>query len=358
MARRNIFSPITDLWPATSWMIRHRALPRVAWLIGFMRNNNKTIAAWPDPADHGGAVPLGPRVALFVHFDRAGELRDHVAAYLRALAAAGLDVVLVSNSGKMKPESEQVARSICRAVLIRRNVGYDFGAWADALTRLGLPRADTELIVMANDSVYGPFRPLDDVLAAMDFSAGDVWGLTESWQARFHLQSYFMAVGTRALNSLAWRAFWAEVRPVPSKNWVVYHYEIGLSQALLRGGMRLRSVWNYADLVELIDPLLLRKEVPRDDDDDVNIDPAVTVRRAHALRIRDHATQRTPLNPTSDLWRQLLDSGYPFLKRELLRDNPTHVQDVFEWRRTMERMEFDPTHIDRDLQRALRRRSP
>jgi hypothetical protein len=70
------------------------------------------------------------------------------------------------------------------------------------------------------------------------------------------------------------------------------------------------------------------------------------------------AATRLPLNPTSDFWRQLLQSGFPFVKRELLRSNPTGVGDLADWRDVVaEASTADLEAIERDLQRTLRDRS-
>ena len=99
-------------------------------------------------------------------------------------------------------------QALCAAVLVRRNVGYDFGAWRDALERFALPRADTESLLLVNDSVYGPLGRIEEVLARIDFRQAELWGLTESWQSRYHLQSFFLAVAPSAMASAAWRQFW------------------------------------------------------------------------------------------------------------------------------------------------------
>ena len=185
------------------------------------------------------------------------------------------------------------------------------------------------MVLIANDSVYGPLRPLDPILAQVDFDHADLWGATESWQTRYHLQSYFLIAGRKALTSEAWRAFWRKVRPVQSKTWVVRRYEVGLTQALIRGGLRCAAIWPYAQLIGDVDPALIGRA---GDDDPLATDPSLIARRSHAGRIRQGAVARRPLNPTSDLWRQLLQTGYPFLKRQLLRENPSGVLDIAEWR--------------------------
>ncbi len=88
-------------------------------------------------------------------------------------------------------------------------------------------------------------------------------------------------------------------------------------------------------------------------------DPLVQARRKHVLRLREAIAGRTPLNPTSDLWRQLLLARFPFIKRELLRDNPTGVPDVVEWRDVATTIaELSLVPIERDLQRTLKNRAP
>ncbi len=92
-------------------------------------------------------------------------------------------------------------------VLIRANVGYDFGAWCEGFEVLKLPCQNTEMVVMTNDSVSGPICPIDGLLAMIDFTQADAWGCTESWQTRYHPQSYLVAFRPRVVASEAWRTF-------------------------------------------------------------------------------------------------------------------------------------------------------
>ncbi len=283
-------------------------------------------------------------------------VRPHVLNYVSMLQQCGFSVVFVTNSGYLRDDSMAALQPLCAGILIRRNVGYDFGAMREGLDFLRLPRDDTEMVLIANDSVYGPLRPLDPILAQIDFDAADIWGATESWQTRYHLQSYFLLVGRRALASEAWRGFWRQVRPVQSKRWVIRHYEVGLTQALVRDGLRCAALWPYTDLVNRVDPSLM---ATADETDALANDPSTTARRSHAGRIRHGAVARRPLNPTSELWRQLLQAGCPFLKRELLRENPNDVLDIAEWRDELRKCAgAEPDLIDADLKDVMRNRVP
>jgi hypothetical protein len=84
--------------------------------------------------------------------------------------------------------------------------------------------------------------------------------------------------------------------------------------------------------------------------------------QAHILAdeyIRRAAVRLAPLNPTASLWRQLLLAGFPFIKAELLRKNPTAVPDVAHWRSVVADLPgADVAMIERDLQLKMRHRAP
>jgi hypothetical protein len=218
-----------------------------------------------------------------------------------------------------------------------------------------LPRPETRSVTLVNDSVYGPFAPLGPLVKRLDPAQADAWGLTDSWQRRYHLQSYFMRFGRSVLDSPAWQQFWQNVRPLPSKHSIVRRYEIGLTQALLKAGLRCRAIWPYTDLVNRV----ASAEVAWSDGKDDHTPPPERLRQRQWRRVLEAAGNRSPLNPTSDLWRQLIEAKYPFIKRELLRDNPTKVADLAEWRNAVALIfNADIDRVERDLERTLRHRSP
>ena len=103
-----------------------RVVPAVAYELGRLRSPRQEVYRWPE-----GNIPVGPRVCVFVHWDGAGEVREHVLHYVRSLAEAGLSVLFVTNSGRLQPDSLAKLKAVCAGILIRRNVGYDFGAWRE-----------------------------------------------------------------------------------------------------------------------------------------------------------------------------------------------------------------------------------
>jgi hypothetical protein len=341
---------------AESWLCRLRRVlrraprsfyPYLSYARSFLRGRRHIVQIWPE-----GRIELGERVALFTHFDRRQRMADHVIAYVRELHENGFSVVCISNAGGLPPASLSALQPYCRAVIVRRNVGYDFGAVREVLDLLDLPRQETEQLLIANDSVYGPLAPISDMMARIDFDRADFWGLTESWQYRYHLQSYFLLAGRRALESPAWRAFWQGVRQVSSKQWVIARYEVGLTQQMLGGGLRCQPIWGYHELLDRTPQVHAPDEAGGS-----NPDPLEQMRIKATHRIRSAAANGVPLNPTCELWRQLLLAGCPFLKVELLRKNPAGVPDIADWRSVVAGLPSgDVGMIERDLQLQYRMR--
>jgi hypothetical protein len=348
--RRAIGQHIYQLLVKTKWYIW---IP-LARLVGMIRPARQILQVWP-----AGEITLGPKIVLFMHFDGRGVVRQQLLDYMRDLQENGRTIVFVSNAKKLRPAGMAAVQGLCAAVIVRRNIGYDFGAWRDAIDVLGLPRAETEEVILANDSVFGPLVPLGDTLRRLNYNKADVWGLTESWQLRYHLQSFFIAFGPAALRAEAFGKFWKSVRPVPSKSYIVHAYEVGVTQAMVKGGLRCAALWGYETLIRLVNRDELEKLIVAEESELGKADPIQITRKLQVLRIRDGVARRVALNPTSDLWRQLLISGFPFIKRELLRDNPTKVEDVGDWVEVVrDVLAADPDPILMDLRTMLKGGAP
>ncbi|HET9146551.1 MAG TPA: rhamnan synthesis F family protein [Acetobacteraceae bacterium] len=334
--------------------IRDGIVNGVSSILGRLRSPHQIIRVAP-----AGQVQLGGRIVLFLHFDSGGRVREALYDYIAQLAASGRSVVFITNSGRLDPVAEARLAALCACVVIRRNIGYDFGGWRDVIEHFDLPRPDTQEIIIVNDSVFGPIRPLETTLLRLDYESADVWGLTESWQRRYHLQSYFVAFGPRAIRAPAFREFWASVIPAPAKSYVIGRYEVGMTQSLLKAGLRLNVLWSYESLTKQVGRDQIAAYLAAETAPGAKVDPVDLTRWLHVLRLRDAIARRKALNPTSDLWRHLLLSGYPFIKRELLRDNPTRVEDIGDWADVLrDTLGVDPAPIIADLRTMLRGDAP
>ena len=168
-------------------------------------------------------------------------------------------------------------------VLRRPNLGYDFGSWATALGCFPELRG-IGTVLLTNDSLLGPFEPIDHLLEWVSAPGPDIRGMTASYQFARHIQSYFLAYRGGILQDQPWRDFFNSIRVEPDKDDVVLAYELGVS--------RVSFSECYSTDVWVTGPEL---GVPYS-------------------------------NPTVDGWKNLIESGFPFLKRTIMTHPSTMAQ--------------------------------
>lgn len=258
----------------------------------------------------GRAQATGRSLALYLHWSPDGRVSAMVRRQLALWRACGFDVIFISNSSPPAPDWDAVAEDA--ALRIRRtNAGRDFGAWRDgaalAVQRFGRP----EELLLANDSVLGPFLPLEPVTRAWRQGGEGLFGLTDSLGGGAHLQSFaVLARGDAVVGQML--AHLAAFRDTRSKWRVVQEGEIGLTRRIHAAGLRCAALFAYRRLSTLVDDATRASLGPRFRDPD--------------------AFLRYPLNPCHHLWRVLVERmGFPYLKTELIRHNPGRLPGVEDW---------------------------
>jgi hypothetical protein len=259
-----------------------------------------------------GHVPSqGESLALYMHWSPTGAVSDMVLGQLASWRDGGFDVVFVTNAALPPQDWDKAGRDTVLRIA-RDNIGRDFGAWRDALAIVLRDRPSPRELLLANDSVLGPIRPMAPVIAALRAGGVGLFGLTENRGGGAHLQSYaLLARGEAAVGDVA--AHLAACQPTRSKWRLVQMGEIGLTRHMLERGHRVAALFGYDRITEALRPGDLRPLGPRFAEPD--------------------AVDRYPLNPTHHLWRVLIERfGFPFLKTELVRRNPNSLPSVDAWR--------------------------
>ena len=232
-------------------------------------------------------------MCLFAHFDRNNRVAPYVTRYVKAIAAIGFKVVFISTNALDEAELAPL-REVCSDIILRENVGHDFGSWAAGFCHHG-STMDGELL-LANDSVYGP---IGDLGAAVDRLRGlnaGMAGFVESAAHVPHLQSWFLLIKPEVYRSVPFQNVLLQDLGGRTKREIVEAGELGLSLAVRGMGARVAGLFS-----------------------DVNF-----VFTGH------------PFNPTMLLWRELIEeTGCPFVKVELLRDNPCKIPGLENWRKVV-----------------------
>jgi len=223
------------------------------------------------------------RVALLAHYSTLARVSLSFRTLVEEFLGAGYRVIVVS-SATCPTELDWGSLELAETIVLRKpNYGYDFGSWAVALDRFPAVRA-AEHVVLANDSLVGPFATIAPLLRSFERTRADVWGLTETLQFSRHLQSYFVGFRRGVLQERPLAHFWSDVRHYEDKNLVIHRNELGLGRLLQDEGYAVDAAFVAEQVVAAAD------------------------------------------NPTIIGWRRLLSGGFPFVKRELVR-TPTLVSD-------------------------------
>lgn len=281
--------------------------------------------------------------AVYVHYDRWGVVHDFILQAVGELVACGYAVTFVSNAPTLEDEQIAPLLPLVREVVHRRNVGYDFAAYRDGLARIP-DRDDVERLIIVNDSVYGPLYPLADLLAKAEAMQVDVFGVTDTWDLHYHLQSYFLLFFPAAIRSPAFRKFWRTFPTVSNKRWLIRNGEVRLSSVLARDKLRLGALCPYWDVSRGI---LAKLEGL-----DLGKDSALSTDELKFLNyIKATIVVGKAINPSHYYWDTLIrDWGCPFIKRELLHSNPVRVPKVWEWEALLrEKTAYDTELVLRHL---------
>ncbi|MFT3944825.1 MAG: rhamnan synthesis F family protein [Ancrocorticia sp.] len=238
--------------------------------------------------EHGSREILAgrERVAVVAQFSVGPAQPRSLSEYLRALTGAGYAAIVVSTCENPAPLEFPYGLPDDVVIVRRPNLGYDFGSWATALGCFPEIRG-AGVVLLTNDSLLGPFAPIDHLLEWAAAPGPDVRGLTASHQFAYHMQSYFLAFRGGILADQVWVHFFNSIRVEDDKDSVVLSYEIGTARQCFSEA--------YSSEVWVTGPEL---GVPFG-------------------------------NPTVDGWKNLMESGVPFLKRTIMT-HPSTVNEAVE----------------------------
>jgi lipopolysaccharide biosynthesis protein len=147
------------------------------------------------------------RMAFFALFNERGRLTNDVEFLITSLKKSVNKLVIIVNGFL---QDYQRVNELADYVIVRENVGFDAGAYKEALfddtVRCMLQECNE--LVFCNDTFYGPFIPFQDIFKRMAGSKSDFWGLnlSNSGLVTF-IQSYFLVFRRRILEGGDLRKF-------------------------------------------------------------------------------------------------------------------------------------------------------
>lgn len=239
----------------------------------------------PERCLAGGAVTR--RLVIYAHYDSEGEIKPYVLRTLRDMKPFCSEIHFVSTATLSSSEQEKL-KDLCITVRLKANIGLDFGMWQMGIQEIDLSAWDELLLLNSSVCSMGPVEPLFRAAAGQPW---DFWGLTDTLELDWHLQSYFLVFRASVLRSEAFSIFWNSVIPYQDKDQIIRSYELGVSLWLKDAGFRPGVLFPYEH-----------------------------VRKYGKRRWLRFGRVKRKTNPCIFYAENLLWMGMPFVKTALLRD--------------------------------------
>lgn len=123
-----------------------------------------------------------------------------------------------------------------------KNEGYDFGMYYSYLIKE--LKFDFDEIILANDSCV-LINSLEPFFNWFRNSNSDIYGLLDSYEKEYHLQSYFLG-----FKKSGWQVFSDYLKKhkiIKNKKKVISTYEIGITKHFRKKGLKLDSLYKTAN---------------------------------------------------------------------------------------------------------------
>lgn len=196
------------------------------------------------------------RIAIYVIYDKDGELDGFRKYYLTELNKV-VDYVLAVVCGMLTPESRDELEKIVDEIYVRENKGLLAGAWVDGIAHISWDNLEHyDELFMLNDSFFGPFYPLQNLMDAMEASDADFYGamrnfedknITNCWGHSLkhgHIQGsicYFYIIRRRLLHSPEFKKYWRQMPEVHQDGDTYFYAEINFYEYVVDAGFKVDS---------------------------------------------------------------------------------------------------------------------
>jgi len=234
------------------------------------------------------------RTIIFAHYDKDNIIDDYVVDYLKALRPLASELIFVSDSDLLASE---VSKLDIDKAIVGKHGEYDFGSYKRGFEIMN----DADQLIFCNDSCYlvGNLEPLLE--SNNDFFAA----ITNTNDYAPHLQSYFVVFNRKVIESSVFKNFMSSITKLDNKKDIIEKYEVGMTQTLSKAG------FSFSSFVPEI--------------------------------FKNNPTM------TEDYFAKLRPAGFPFLKTDLLKNNPAQTMNVCRWKNGLSASQIGQieTHISR-----------
>ena len=259
------------------------------------------------------------KVFVYVHWSLDLKPTIGEIELLKVTKKNGLQNLIVLNSDSKHGVEEYVKHwdDLCDEIVVRKNIGRDLAGYRAALEII--EKAEIKEIYFFNNSIMWLPEKLNSFLINFIDYKSKVYSATDSFQPVHHMQSFALAAKDEGVSELF--EVMTKIRNTKTKRATIAFGEIKLSRDLSKKqGNKPDAFFKYSRLMVKAATETALKSQPRE-----TVFPEIDAR---LNLLRAAATNGQPLNPTHHLWFELYTSGFPGIKRDLLKKNPSRIPDL------------------------------
>lgn len=160
------------------------------------------------------------RLCIYLTYDKQKIIDRYIGYMLQELKSCVNYLVVVCNEMEIARGNEILER-FADEIFYRENIGFDIGGFKEALCDfLGWERVlQYDELVLVNDSIFGPFRPMKEIFSEMDNRTIDFWGLAKHGDYKNssgdcfpeYIQSYFFCIRSKMLHCRYFKKYWEDM---------------------------------------------------------------------------------------------------------------------------------------------------
>lgn len=174
------------------------------------------------------------RLGIYLIYDKQNIIDRYIGYMMNELQTCTDYLVAVCNMTEIRCGAG-ILEHYADEIFYRKNVGFDAGGFKETLCNfIGWDRVlEYDELILVNDSMFGPFKPMKSIFSEMDERPVDFWGLAKQGRRnkesvlnyKEYIQSYFLVIRYAMLHDIRFRDYW-ENMPYYEEFWdVVFQYE-------------------------------------------------------------------------------------------------------------------------------------
>lgn len=224
-------------------------------LIAPLRKLNYDKRELIDIKIYEGDRSCGRNIVLYLIY-QPEKLSESSYCAINSFLSQGSEVLVVSNSELQTSDLIRL-KSITWRVIVRKNVGYDFGGYRCGLNYLRSIDSNFDSIHLINDSIWFPVVSDSNVLHRLQNVVNDFGGPVCLWDKKFKsntlVLSYWLTIKRGLFNSEDFWRYWRQYVPTENKTLTVKLGERGLSRQMFKNGKEISGLFTFSEFMRVIE---------------------------------------------------------------------------------------------------------